>query len=120
MSFTVSFTPVKTKDWALSISLNSSKNWNETGKEEYEATRDELLAGSSDKILKKGYPVGGFWSYSFAGLSGEDGRPLFNYFDVPEAERNSGVDPTTYLVYSGTKEPNFTGGFEFQFAFGKR
>ncbi len=113
VEFTVSFTPVKTKDWALSISLNSSKNWNETGKEEYEATRDELLAGSSDKILKKGYPVGGFWSYSFAGLSGEDGRPLFNYFDVPEAERNSGVDPITYLVYSGTKEPNFTGGLNF-------
>lgn len=113
VEFTVSFTPVKTKDWALSISLNSSKNWNETGKEEYEATRDELLAGNSEKILKKGYPVGGFWSYSFAGLSSEDGRPLFNYFDVPEADRNSSVDPTTYLVYSGTKEPNFTGGLNF-------
>ncbi len=113
VEFTVSFTPVKTKDWALSISLNSSKNWNETGKEEYEATRNELLAGNSEKILKKGYPVGGFWSYSFAGLSSEDGRPLFNYFDVPEADRNSSVDPTTYLVYSGTKEPNFTGGLNF-------
>lgn len=110
VEFTVSFTPVRTKDWALSISLNSSKNWNETGKEEYAATRAELLSGSSDKILREGYPVGGFWSYSFAGLSGEDGRPLFNYFDVPEADRNSGVDPTTFLVYSGTKEPNFTGG----------
>lgn len=113
VEFTVSFTPVRTKDWALSIALNSSKNWNKTGKEEYEATRDELLAGNSEKILKKGYPVGGFWSYSFAGLSSEDGRPLFNYLDVPEAERNSGVDPTTYLVYSGTKEPNFTGGLNF-------
>lgn len=113
MEFTVSFTPIRTKDWALNLSLNSSKNWNETGEAEYFAYKNEYINGSSTKVLKKGYPVGGFWSYSFAGLSAEDGRPLFNYVDVPEAERNSLVDPTTFLVYSGTTEPNFTGGLNF-------
>ncbi len=69
-----------------------------------------MLAGSSEKILKKGYPLSGFWSYSFAGLSPEDGRPLFNYLDVSEEERDSNIDPSTFLVYSGEAEPAFTGG----------
>ena len=110
VEFTVSFSPIQTKDWALSISLNSSKNWNKAGNQQYTSKRGEYLSGASGKILKKGYSVTGFWSYSFAGLSAEDGHPLFNYLDVPEEERNSKVDPTTFLVYSGDKEPSFTGG----------
>ena len=110
VEFTVSFTPIQKKDWALSISLNSSKNWNKAGKEQYAATRQDLLNGRGDKVLKKGYPISGFWSYSFAGLSAEDGHPLFNYIDVPEENRDSKIDPTTFLVYSGETEPAFTGG----------
>ena len=110
VEFTVSFTPIQRKDWALSVSLNSSKNWNEAKSQQYAAKRGEMLAGSSEKILKKGYPLSGFWSYSFAGLSPEDGRPLFNYLDVPEEERDSNIDPSTFLVYSGEAEPAFTGG----------
>lgn len=110
LEFTVSFTPIQRKDWALSVSLNSSKNWNKANNQQYASTAGDLLVGASGKLLKKGYSVTGFWSYSFAGLSEEDGHPLFNYMDVPEEERNSKVDPTTFLVYSGDKEPSFTGG----------
>ena len=56
----------------MNISLNSSKNWNKAGNQQYMPTRGDLLAGASGKILKKGYSVTGFWSYSFAGLSPED------------------------------------------------
>nr|WP_231932229.1 MULTISPECIES: SusC/RagA family TonB-linked outer membrane protein [Butyricimonas] len=110
VEFTVSFSPVQTKDWALSVSLNSSKNWNKAGKEQYVATRGDFLNGNASKILKKGYSVTGFWSYSFAGLSAEDGHPLFNLVDIPEEKRDSKIDPTTFLVYSGDLEPSFTGG----------
>ena len=110
VEFTLSFTPVRTKNWAFSVALNASKNWNELGKTDYEPTRTAFISGSTSRILKKGYPLGAFWSYSFAGISDEDGRPLFNYLDVPEEERSSDIDPTTYLVYSGTTEPDFTGG----------
>jgi tonB-linked outer membrane protein, susC/ragA family len=110
VEFTLSFTPVRTKNWAFSVALNASKNWNELGKTDYEPTRSSFISGSTSRILKKGYPLGAFWSYSFAGISDEDGRPLFNYLDVPEEERSSDIDPTTYLVYSGTTEPDFTGG----------
>ena len=110
VEFTVSFTPVKTEDWVFNVSLNSSKNWNETGESEFNAKLNNFLGGASDKILKKGYPLGGFWSYSFAGLSSEDGRPLFNLLDMPEGGADPEIDPTTFLVYSGTSEPDFTGG----------
>lgn len=113
IEFTVAFTPVRKEDWALSISLNSSKNWNKARNQQYEATLNDVLTGSGTKILKKGYPLSGFWSYSFAGLSAEDGRPLFNYLDVPEKEQDAKIDPTTFLVYSGESEPAFTGGLNF-------
>lgn len=110
IEFTLAITPVKTKNWGLSISLNSSKNWNKVGSSDYRPRRAEFLTGMSNKILKKGYPVGGFWSFSFAGLSPVDGRPMFNYLDIPEEQRHSLIDPTSFLVYSGEKEPYFTGG----------
>lgn len=109
LEFTASFTPLKTRDWGLSISLNASKNWNEVRTEtEDKPNVSQYLAGSTTQLLRKGYSLGSFWSYSFAGLSSEDGRPLFNNLDVEETDPN--IDPLTYLVYSGNTEPDFTGG----------
>ena len=72
VEFTVSFTPVRTKDWALSIALNSSKNWNTTGKPIENVTINNYLRGTSNMVLKKGYPLGAMWSFSYAGLNPED------------------------------------------------
>lgn len=105
---TVSFNPVNKKDFGINISLNSSKNWNRGGKTPFEPTYEEFLKGISTSILKKGYPVDGFWSYSFAGLNPENGAPMFNYMDVEKLEAKA--DPTRVLVYSGSSEPDFTGG----------
>ena len=63
VEFTLSFTPVRTKNWAFSVALNASKNWNELGKTDYEPTRTAFISGSTSRILKKGYPLGAFWSY---------------------------------------------------------
>ena len=107
---TVNFIPVKTKDFALNVSVNSSKNWNKTKSEPKEMPNlNEFLAGSSSRVIKKGYPVGAFWSYSFAGLSHEDGTPQFNLLETSEEKPYNG-DPTSFLVYSGSSEPYFTGG----------
>ena len=110
IEYTVSFTPVRTRDFALSVSINASKNWNSTGKTDYEPLTADFLNGRTDVIIKEGYPIGGFWSYSFAGLDGKTGIPTFNLLDVPEEKRSRTLDPTTYLVYSGQRDPFFTGG----------
>lgn len=110
IEFTVAFTPVRTKDFALSVSLNSSKNWNKAKSTMINPKCYEMITPFSDRLMKKGYAVGSFWSFSFDGLSPEDGRPLFNYFDVEEAERDPNMDPTKFMVYSGQKDPYFTGG----------
>ena len=109
----VNFTPVNRKNFGVSVSINSSKNWNTTGKPIENVTINNYLSGTSNMVLKKGYPLGAMWSFSYAGLNPEDGRPMFNLMDVPEEERDSKIDPTTFLVYSGQKDPYFTGGLNF-------
>lgn len=108
IEMTVSFNPVNKKDFGLNVSVNSSKNWNKGGETPFEATYVNYLTGIQTSVLKKGYPVGAFWSYSFAGLSSTDGSPLFNNMDIDE--ETAKADPTTVLVYSGSQEPDFTGG----------
>lgn len=110
IEFAVSFSPVNRKDFGLNVMINSSKNWNKGGKPTVEPTLVDYLNGNSEQILKKGYPLGGMWSFSYAGLNPENGCPTFNLVDVPEEERDRQVDPTTFLVYTGQKDPYFTGG----------
>lgn len=116
VEYTLSFTPLQKRDYALSVSMNISKNWNKGGETQIVTTHMNFLNGKSDYILKEGYPLSAFWSYSFAGLD-ENGKPTFNLLDVPEEEYDSSIDKTTYLVYSGQKEPDFTGGMGLSFRY---
>lgn len=117
IEYTLTFTPIQKRDYALSVSLNASKNWNEGGHTNIEVNAAHFLNGRSDIILKEGYPLSGFWSYSFAGLDGKTGEAQFNLLDIPEDQRSRQIDPTTYLVYSGQKEPYFTGGLSLSFRY---
>lgn len=116
IEYTLSFTPLQKRDYALSISLNASKNWNKGGETQIVTNHASFLNGKSDYILKEGYPLSAFWSYSFAGLD-ENGKPTFNLLDVPEEERDSSIEETSFLVYSGQKEPDFTGGLGLSFRY---
>ncbi len=109
IEYTINITPFNSENFAWTIGLNSSKNWNKAKKADIkQPTRSDYLMGYSDMILKEGYPLSGFWSYSFKGLNPETGYPEFNLMDL------SGVygemDPAEYLVFSGQSEPDFTGG----------
>ena len=117
IEYTLTFTPIQKRDYALSVSLNASKNWNEGGHTDIDVNAASFLSGRSDIVLKEGYPLSSFWSYSFAGLDGKTGEALFNLLDIPEEERSRQIDPTTYLVYSGQKEPYFTGGLSLSFRY---
>ena len=113
---TVNFTPIRTNDMAWTIGLNAGKNWNKSESDDRTAKADELthinyLNGSSDRPLKKGYPLSAFWSYKFTGLDGRTGYPTFEHATYEDVDGDGTVDPTTFLVYSGQSEPDFSGGF---------
>ena len=117
IEYTLSFTPIQKRDFSLNINLNASKNWNKGGETKIDRNTAMYLRGGSTQILKEGYPLSAFWSYSFAGLDGSNGKPMFNYVEVPDEEKSKSIDPTTYLVYSGETEPYFTGGLGFSFRY---
>lgn len=110
IEYTLSFTPIQKKDFTLNVNLNASKNWNEGGQTKIDLNTHAFLNGYQGAILKEGYPLSAFWSYSFAGLDPENGKPLFNLLDVPEEHKDKNIDPTSFLVYSGERDPFFTGG----------
>lgn len=112
---TFSFSPVNTRDKGFSISLNTSKNWNSTGPAITTTTLQQYLTGRSGVIIKKGYPLNAFWSYSFAGLDPTNGNPKFNLLDTDPALAKA--DPTSFLVYSGETSPSFTGGINLNFRY---
>ena len=114
--FSLNYTPIRTKDFAWTIGLNAGKNWNRSETEDRTAKADELthidyLNGSSDRPLKKGYPLSAFWSYKFTGLSNKNGYPTFEHATYDAVDGDGSVDPTTFLVYTGQSEPDFSGGF---------
>jgi TonB-linked SusC/RagA family outer membrane protein len=100
--------PVKTRDWMWSIQFNTSVNKNSVVDPRYTPTIKTLTNGTA---LVNGYPVDAFWSFPYAGLNHNTGRPMFKYLDV---DTNSAIlkspDATNYLVYSGNSNPRISGG----------
>ena len=116
VEFSMNYTPIRGKDFAWTIGFNAGKNWNKSQTDDRTAKADELnhinyLNGSSDRPLKKGYPLSAFWSYQFTGLDGKNGYPTFAHTTYDEIAIDGSIDPTTFLVYSGQSEPDFSGGF---------
>ena len=118
--FSANYTPIRTKDFAWTVGLNASKNWNKSETDDRTAKADELthidfLNGNSSRPLKQGYPLSAFWSYKFTGLDPQNGYPTFEHATYDDVDGNGKVDPTTFLEYSGQSEPDFTGGFNTRF-----
>lgn len=107
VEFTLNVTPVQTEKVSWTVGFNTSKNWNKAQNLDSGDINQlgDFILGNSGRILKKGYPVSGFWSYSFKGLNQETGYPEFN---LPEG---TVMDPAGFLVYSGQRDASFTGGF---------
>ena len=116
LEVSLNYTPIRRKDFAWTIGLNAGKNWNKSETDDRTAKADELnhidyLNGSSDRPLKKGYPLSAFWSYKFTGLAHNTGYPTFENATYDDVDGDGSVDPTTFLIYSGQSEPDFSGGF---------
>ena len=111
----LSFSAVNTINTGFSISINASKNWNKTGAIIGTTTLANYLGGRGGAILKEGYPVNAFWSYSFAGLNPTNGIPTFNLLNTDKDVAIA--DPSSFLVYSGANTPSVTGGLSMNFRY---
>lgn len=112
---TFAFTPFNTKNTGFSISLNASRNWNTTGPVLSAPNLTQYLSGRSGFVMKEGYPLSSFWSYSFAGLDPSNGNAMFNLLDTDPALAKK--DNTSFLVYSGESTPSVTGGMNLNFRY---
>jgi len=102
----VGFVPVRTKDFVVSLQLNTGKTYNKIRSSiEPTGSWQEATTGN---LNKEGYPVSSFWAFRFTGLSPEHGGPLFD-FSGRETEEAL-TDATVYLNPVGKLEPDFTGG----------
>lgn len=120
----LSVVPIRTKDFMWSLSTTFSGNSNNVDSELQSTNRWKDAAAGT--INKKGYPVGAFWAFKYAGLDPTNGKPLFNLSDrqmgllsdkfINGNFTAEGVeDVTDYMVYMGTREPTFTMGLNMTF-----
>lgn len=123
VEYSLNITPIRTKDWGWTIGLNSSKNWNKAKTKSIDDIRlGTYLSGASDRVLKEGYALSSFWSYSFRRLNPDTGYPEYNLMHQLDENGQVKVDSygrpvpvecseiTDFLVWSGKTEPDFTGG----------
>lgn len=103
------FTPVRSKDWVVTVGVNTGKVYNKVDSElESEGSWSEAASGN---LNKEGYPVSSFWVFRFTGLNPEHGGPEF---DLSGAETEAAkTDATVYMEHAGQMEPNFTAGINF-------
>lgn len=102
-------TPVSTRDWTWNIAFTMAY-MKDILKKSY--TDEPMLERfTNGNAALDGFPVSGFWSVPFIGLSPKNGAPLFSVIDQisGEMQKVSG-SLLDYLVYSGDSEPRVSGG----------
>lgn len=68
-------------------------------------------------VIVDGYALGSFWSFPYIGLSNE-GRPKFAIIDeTPGTLTPVSGSLLEYMVYSGVKDPIFSGGLSTSFRY---
>ncbi len=96
---------IRSKDFGLTLGFINSRNFNNIGATDFNNSYDSYFTGNA---FVPGRAISGFYSYSYKGLSGQTGLPMFNNLDGKNYYND---DPTTFLVYSGSLQPTFTGSF---------
>ncbi|MBO9631852.1 MAG: SusC/RagA family TonB-linked outer membrane protein [Chitinophagaceae bacterium] len=98
--FSLSLTPVRTRDFEWSQSFNAGYTKNKVQNADSRFTYVDYLTG---RAVVLGRPLESFYSFPFVGLSAVNGIPLYDFGKnkAGYAEDN----PATWLVYSGPSDP---------------
>jgi len=107
--FTISGTPVMTKDWTWKLSLNAT-----TYKNEIVELPTDVMWQSSKKWVKGG-SLYDFWLYEWAGVNPENGKPQW-YYTAEDGSRQVTEDYSSLTpddkVKVGSSLPKLSGGFQ--------
>lgn len=107
--FTISGTPVMTKDWTWKLSLNAT-----TYKNEIVELPTDVMWQSSKKWVKGG-SLYDFWLYEWAGVNPENGKPQW-YYTAEDGNRQVTEDYSSLTpddkVKVGSSLPKLSGGFQ--------
>lgn len=110
----VTIVPLQHKDLRWSISATTSFNRNKI-KDNVDIPNLEKITDGS--VIVDGYALGSFWSFPYIGLSNE-GRPKFAIIDeTPGTLTPVSGSLLEYMVYSGVKDPIFSGGLSTSFRY---
>lgn len=121
---TINTIPLQTKSWRISVGANFSKNWNVIAKEEqsdaasYNLT--SYIIGATDRIIVKGYPLGAFWAYPYAGPDPDYGIPTFYKFRNKQGDytaEEKALSPIDFLTYAGSRISDISGGLSFRITY---
>jgi len=110
------FTPIRTKNFTWSVSVNTAKNFSDLVKSGFQVNATWRTA-TSGLFNKEGYPVSGLWAFDFTGINPANGYPVIN-LEVA-ANGTPTTDPTSYMKYVGKADPDFTGGIGMNFRYKK-
>lgn len=105
----VKLSPLSTRDWSWTVNFTAAY-MKDILKRSY-TDEPALERFTNGNAALDGFPVSGFWSIPFIGLSPKNGAPLFAVMDQVggEMQKVSG-SLLDYLVYSGDSEPRVSGG----------
>jgi len=108
----LNFVAVRSKDYTLNITFNTSKTYNQltnTGNQTQTWT-----SATSGGYFADNFPVTGFWAFDFKGINPQTGYPII---DLAVADGKDPKDPTSFMKYVGKKNPDLTAGFGLNFRY---
>ena len=110
----IQYTIINRGDWIFRSGANFGRNinWVVLADGDAFSNREQLNMLLRGDLAVEGAPVGAMYSFRFAGLSPENGYPLF-YAEDGTRVGHMGIPTLFDLVYSGSTFPSLFGGFDF-------
>lgn len=103
---TVSTTPLRMRNFAWTLSMNTAKNYNKVNSNTEK--KNDWKTAVTGNLVKDGYPISTVWGPIYNGINPVNGLPVMGFVDA--GGDHDKEDVTTWLKQIGKLEPDFSGG----------